>query len=317
MQAAVERLRGGGLVAFPTETVYGLGADATSDAAVERVFRIKQRPANNPLIVHVSGIEMAREVVTGWSAESDALARAFWPGPLTLVLDRAATLPTRISAGGTKVGVRCPDHPLALALIEQFGRPLVGPSANLSGQVSPTLAEHVRSSFTEDEVLVLDGGPCAKGIESTVLLVGEQPRILRPGMVSAQQIAHVLGRDVGTAVTMSEGDAPLQSPGQLASHYAPRTPMWIVRPEDLRAAIARWPSVAVLSLAGAVSAGESVHRVLMPSEDLLYAAALYRALREADGMQTMAILVEAPPGNTEIWQAIWDRLRRAGRPFVA
>ena len=183
--AAAQRLREGRLVAFPTETVYGLGADALSEPAVARVFAAKGRPSHNPLIVHVSSIEMAQRVVKEWTREADALARAFWPGPLTLVLEKAACVPGSVTGNGPNVAVRWPRHPVAAALIESFGGPIVGPSANPSGFVSPTTAWHVHQAFAGMDVLVLDGGPCEVGIESTVVsLVGGTRVLSRFEMVS-------------------------------------------------------------------------------------------------------------------------------------
>ena len=170
IKEAASRLRDGGVVAFPTETVYGLGADAFSDAAVSRVFALKGRPSRNPLIVHVSGPLMAKRVTATWPVEAQRLADAFWPGPLSIVLPKRPEVPDIVTGGmgSASVAVRCPDHPTALALLYEFGSPLVGPSANLSGSISPTTAAHVRAAFSEQDVLVLDGGPCATGIESTV-----------------------------------------------------------------------------------------------------------------------------------------------------
>lgn len=342
IQSAVERLRRGGLVAFPTETVYGLGADARSPEAVAAVFRVKGRPAHNPLIVHVSGVEMARTQVVApgaWSAAAAALARAFWPGPLTLVLPAREELPAAISGlgttdngvaagGGRSVGVRCPDHPTALALLFAFGRPIVGPSANLSGAVSPTRAEHVRSAFDPREVFVLEGGDCQAGIESTVLsLLGAVPRILRPGVIGAEAVARVLGCDVvastpgGESPQSDQASVPLASPGMLASHYAPKTPAVIV--DDVETCL-ELESVedsggrAVVLTHRLVTTVEPPHELIeMPARAAEYAAALYATLRQADARGANLIIVERPPTTAElevdqvIWGAVADRLRRA------
>src|SRR5688572_5457056 len=236
---AAEHLRAGGVVAFPTETVYGLGADAFNEQAVARVYELKGRPARNPLIVHVSGPEMARRVVAGWPDEAEALARAFWPGPLSIILPKSNGVPDLVSAGGPTVAVRCPLHPMALALLFEFEGPLVGPSANLSGQVSPTSSEHVRDAFGDTDVIILEGGRCSAGIESTVLSLADlrTPRVLRPGLVGPEEIARVLGRSVGMIDPRSAAhDGPLASPGLLDRHYAPRTPARLFGASD-------WPTI--------------------------------------------------------------------------
>jgi L-threonylcarbamoyladenylate synthase len=313
LAAAVARLKAGGLVAFPTETVYGLGADALREDAVRRVFEIKGRPSNNPLIVHVSGPAMARAVVDAWTAEADMLAAAFWPGPLSIVLPKSARVPEIVTAGGPNVAVRCPDHPTALALLEAFGGPLVGPSANPSGRVSPTTAEHVRASFDESEVLVLDGGPCRGGIESTVVKLGDTARVLRPGLVSAAEIARVIGRPVeGPA---SESSGPAESPGMLASHYAPATPVRLCDVAEVAGVLASGGPAVVISHED-VEAPAPHSLIAMPREAAAYARRLYAALREADSAGAERIVVVQPrvEGSEEersTWNAVLDRLKRA------
>ncbi|MBX3387332.1 MAG: threonylcarbamoyl-AMP synthase [Phycisphaeraceae bacterium] len=317
---AVRRLREGGLVAFPTETVYGLGADALNEAAVRRVFEAKGRPANNPMIVHVRGPESARPLVAEWSGEAAALTRAFWPGPLTIVLPKSSLVPEIVTGGGPNVGLRCPDHPLTLALLFEFGGPLVGPSANRSGYVSPTRAEHVRAAFGEDEVMVLDGGrgSARVGIESTVLsLAGPRPVILRPGAVTAEDVERVIGvRPVIASTARSAGttgDGALPAPGQLARHYAPRLPTRMECAAGVRAALARTHEpVCVLSrtLETGMVGPEDV-LIAMPADAEGFASALYEALREADESGRASILIEEVPGDEGLWGAIADRLRRA------
>ncbi len=332
IEAASQRLRAGGLVAFPTETVYGLGADALSEDAVRRVFALKERPSHNPLIVHVSSVEMARRVVGFWPEEADLLARAFWPGPLTLVLPKAAAVPGIVTGHGPNVGVRCPDHPLALALIEAFGGPIVGPSANPSGRVSPTTAAHVRESFGPDEVLVLDGGPCRVGVESTVVtLVGENPRILRPGTLGAAEIGRVIGRAVDeprppegapASVGALATRAAMESPGLLDRHYAPRTPAYVFNSRDwdrLRGQGADRGVVLLTHAERAVPPSWTLIRLAGNAPD--YARGFYSALREADSAGASEILIEEPPrgepgtADSQLWRAIHDRLRRATRPW--
>lgn len=268
---AVETLRAGGIVAFPTETVYGLGADAWNPAAVRRVFELKGRPSTNPLIVHVTGPEMARTVSSQWPEWAERLARAFWPGPLTLVVPRADRLPLEVTAGGPTVAVRAPAHPAAMSLLYQFGGPLVGPSANRSGRVSPTTAAHVQESFGF-ALPVIDGGRCSAGIESTVVMVdGAAVRVLRPGVIGPSAIAAVLGLSASDIQPASASDiqpaspragtqphpahaapladplhAPLQSPGLLAEHYAPVAPAVLFQRQE-------WPRV--VARAAALEAG--------------------------------------------------------------
>jgi len=322
ISAAIDRLRTGGVVAFPTETVYGLGADAFNQAAVRRVFQLKGRPAINPLIVHVSGPEMATRVVAEWTDDAAALARAFWPGPLTIVLPKADRVPAIVTAGGPTVGVRCPDHPVALALLFGLGSPLVGPSANLSGQISPTDAEHVRQSFRPEDVLVLEGGPCRTGIESTVVSLADRARVLRRGMIAAGEIAAVIGRpvaepsDVGLA-TAAPSTGPLPSPGQLPRHYAPRSPARLFDSPDLPALL-RDPALAQRGAVVIAYDGPPVtppHRLIrMPRDPQDYAYQMYAALREADALKPAIILVQRPPRDPGLWEAISDRLRRATSP---
>ena len=290
---AAQTLRAGGLVAFPTETVYGLGADARSPAAVGAVFLRKGRPASNPLIVHVDGVEMARSVVAEWPARADALAARFWPGPLTLVLAKEPGLPAAVTAAGETVAVREPDHPVALELIRVSGRPLVAPSANPSGAVSPTTAEHVEADFPD--LLILDGGPCRAGIESTVLdLTGPgAARVLRQGVVTPEEVAAVLGEPVAVGAVARAA----RSPGVAGAHYAPRAPVRLVAPEEV--------------------APEGVARVKLPESAVESAARLYATLREADAAGPEGIWVEAPTPEQlagpegSLWRAILDRLQRA------
>lgn len=319
--AAVERLRAGGVVAFPTETVYGLGADALRPEAVARVFDLKGRPATNPLIVHIADETMAKRLTASWPARASWLARAFWPGPLTIVAPRGEIVSSIVTGGGETVAVRCPDHPVALALLRAYDGPLVGPSANRSGSVSPTTAAHVREAFDERDVLTLDGGACRVGIESTVVSVtGALPIILRPGAISAMEIARALGeRTVSAAGRDAAADegAPMPSPGMMASHYAPRTPASLASREEIARALreAREPIAAlVIGLGAGVGNSQSARVIVMPASEEAYAARLYAALREADASGASSILIERPVGVGGMWEAIHDRLRRATAP---
>ncbi len=311
--------------------MYGLGADAFSAPAVRRVFELKGRPAHNPLIVHVTGRDMAARVSGQWNADAEALARAFWPGPLSIVVPRGPGLPDEVTAGGPTVAVRSPDHPMALALLFEFGGPLVGPSANVSGRVSPTTAEHVRQAFSEEDVLVLDGGPCTTGIESTVVLVdGEHARVLRPGVIGAGELARVLKKPVEparsapgrTTDTASVQREPLQSPGLLDSHYAPVCDAVLFEAPDYERLLASSRDVVAILTHHDRSAPEP-HRIFrMPAEAHRYAAELYSTLRAADEIHPSLIAVERPPSadpinpDAEVWAAIMDRLQRATRPMA-
>lgn len=332
---AIRRLREGGLVAFPTETVYGLGANAYSEPAVARVFAIKGRPARNPLIVHVSSIEMAKKCVSSWPKAADKLAKEFWPGPLSIVLPRNEKIPSNVSAGGPNVAVRCPDHSLALALLEAFGSPLVGPSANISGGVSPTTAEHVREAFKPEDVFVLDGGPCIGGIESTVISLAErEPAELRTGLITPDQIERVIGTSVrpmlprggsgsggDTSWAFSSSVDPLPSPGLLDRHYAPHAPTrWFT--QDQRAAVAVSLAKATdrprIVLAVAPFSITEPHRLIaIPADPRALATKLYSAMREADAASPSEILIELPKDDPGIARAVRDRIIRAGDPWRA
>lgn len=311
---AVALLGVGGVVAFPTETVYGLGADARNPAAVRRVFAIKGRPAEHPLIVHIASIDWlgfwAREI----PAAAVELARAFWPGPLTLVLPRRHHVPDAVTGGQDSVALRMPAHPMALQLAAATGA-LVAPSANRFGRVSPTTAEHVRVEFGAAVDLVLDGGPCPVGVESTIIgLLGGVPRLLRPGGVALDRIEAVLGRPV------ERQDMGIRAPGLLPAHYAPATPLSIHARLDI-AAVARdllrqGRRVAVMTLGEAgADLPAAVHRLAMPTGAVAYARVLYATLRGLDGGGHDALLVEAPPDAPE-WLAVRDRLGRAARAFA-
>jgi L-threonylcarbamoyladenylate synthase len=277
-QAAV-RLRAGELVAFPTETVYGLGANALDASAVRRIFEAKGRPLSSPLIVHVADVAMARELAAEWPAGAEKLAARFWPGPLTIVVPKKAIVPDLVTAGLPSVGLRVPNHPLALQLLKAAGIPLAAPSANRFTELSPTTAAHVRAAFPA--LFVLDGGACAVGIESTVIsFATAAPRILRPGMVSRTQIEEVIGPvEVG-------GGA--ESPGQHPKHYSPRTRV---------------------VLGAAPLTGRGV-RLKCGDSAAAFAEGLYAKLHELDGMGYDWIAIEMPPDTPE-WAGVRDRLMRS------
>ena len=309
-------LRAGGLVAFPTETVYGLGADASNPAAVAKIFAAKGRPQNHPLIVHLAGIESlplwAREIPPA----ARKLAAAFWPGPLTLILQRAPGVPDCVTGGQDTVGLRIPGHPVALELLRVFsgeegGRTFSGvaaPSANKYGRISPTAAGHVRAELGEAVDSVLDGGECEVGIESTIVdLSRGRAVLLRPGRITPAEIAAVLGAEVAAP----DAAAP-RVPGALESHYAPRTPLYLVAAAELTARLAalRGKKLAVLARAEAPSGLRDIYWQAAPRAVAGYAHELYASLRRLDDLGYAAILVEAPPAAPE-WQGVNDRLKRA------
>lgn len=307
---AIDALKAGRIVAFPTETVYGLGADALDESRVRAIFRIKGRPSTNPLIVHVADIDMARTLTPAWSDAAERVATAFWPGPVTLVLERAGQIPDIVTAGGPTVGMRCPDHDLAGALIRGYGSPLVGPSANRSGRISPTSAAHVDAEFGQD-VLILDGGPCATGIESTVVSLASRPfRVLRRGVIGATALSRVTGEIVEEGShTVTTG--PALSPGLLERHYAPRTRCILVDGfDDLG-------DTRVCAICHALSPPGVAKLITLPQAADAYARELYGALRTADASGVELIAIERPPldgtdeAESTIWASIADRLRRA------
>jgi L-threonylcarbamoyladenylate synthase len=303
---AGQMIRAGALVAFPTETVYGLGADATNGEAVARVFEAKGRPTFNPLIVHVLGLEQAM-VIGAFTPMARRLAEAFWPGPLTLVLPRTQTsgVSDLVSAGLPTVALRSPNHPVARSLLAEARRPLAAPSANRSGHVSATRAEHVAADLGDKAALILDGGPTTLGVESTVLsLVDETPILLRPGAITTEAIEAVIGERLAR---QSEATTRPLSPGQLASHYAPRA--------GLRLNAYDWqPDEAVLAFGAVAESPARAFINLSASGDLVEAAAnLFAALRTLDASgATMIAATPIPPHG--LGEAINDRLRRAAVP---
>ncbi|MFM7033981.1 MAG: L-threonylcarbamoyladenylate synthase [Planctomycetia bacterium] len=317
---AATLIRDGGLVAIPTETVYGLAADALDEEAVAKIFRAKGRPATNPLIVHVSDAAMARSLASEWPASADAITSHFWPGPVTVVVPRHPSVPDIVTAGGPTIALRCPAHRLTRRLIERTGRPLAAPSANRSESLSPTRATHVLESLGNRIDLILDGGPCTHGIESTVVdCTTTPPRILRPGPVGRESLEAVIGGTVAIGPMTSTPPAePTRAPGAHARHYAPKTPLelavdaparvtellqagtrigWLTRrPDD--------PSV------HALAGSHQLIVVPMPDDPAAFAAALYATLHALDHRDLARIICDMPPA-TEPWHAIHDRLTRA------
>ncbi|HVZ66243.1 MAG TPA: L-threonylcarbamoyladenylate synthase [Lacunisphaera sp.] len=302
-------LREGGLVAIPTETVYGLAAHALDPQACEAIFRAKERPAHDPLIVHVTGLAQA-EQLADFNAEARRLARRFWPGALTLVLPKNPCVPDVVTAGGNTVALRSPAHTLARRLLRVAGVPLAAPSANRFGYISPTSAQHVIDGLAGRIGYVLDGGDCPIGVESTVLDLTRpaKPRILRPGAVTARALARFLGRPVGIVRRPGRTRKPLASPGLLERHYSPRTPLRLaahITGDDPTVAVVRWskPAGATAENVFWLSRGGSLAEV---------ARNLYRVLRAADAGGFREIRVESPaPGAGDLAEAIKDRLERA------
>jgi L-threonylcarbamoyladenylate synthase len=301
IRKAAELLRAGGLVAFPTETVYGLGADASNATAVARLYAVKGRPADHPVIVHFASAEQA----FGWAREvpeaARKLAARFWPGPLTLILKRSRLAQDFVTGGQDTVGLRVPSHPVAQELLKQFGAGIAAPSANRFGLVSPTTAAHVREDLGDEVDLVLEGGPSDVGIESTIVdLSGPDAVLLRPGGISEEQL--------GTPLRTRAAGSPRHA-GGMDRHYAPRTPARLVPAHQLDKQIGMMKErVAVLAFS---RPDERVDYWLrMPRDPAAYAQRLYAALRELDSTGCEVILVEAPPQAAE-WAAVLDRLRRA------
>ncbi|HEX5091250.1 MAG TPA: L-threonylcarbamoyladenylate synthase [Burkholderiales bacterium] len=302
---AAEVLRRGGLVGFPTETVYGLGADAASAEAVARLYAVKRRPADHPVIVHFADAASAFAWARDVPESARKLAARFWPGPLTLILKRSPRAYDFVTGGQDTIGLRVPSHPVARALLKAFGGAIAAPSANRFGQISPTTAAHVRRDLGEDVDMVLDGGPSEVGIESTIVdLSGEGAVLLRPGRIARPELEAALG----SLLQEKRADSPRHS-GGLERHYAPRTPARLVPPHELDREIARLgDKVAVLAFSRPDERVE--YWLRMPREPLGYAQRLYAALRELDEAGCESILVEAPPETPE-WAGVRDRLLRA------
>ena len=310
-------LGAGGVVALPTETVYGLAADATSPEAIRRIYAVKRRPRTNPLIVHIASRGMLRDCAAGWGKEEDALARALWPGPLTLVVRRSDRIPDEITAGGETVALRWPKHPVMQAVIRECGFPLAAPSANLSGRLSPTSARHVLLQLDGAIPLILDGGACEVGIESTVVdMVAAPPRILRPGTLSLERLRAVLP-DISIA-TPEETPVP-RSPGTGRVHYAPRAALrmerWETREElenIVRTTGLSRKRIGVVAWRRPPGADQDWARVvrLSPEDPAGAARRLYEELHRCDEAACRLILVEVPPEGSR-WEGIRDRLLRA------
>lgn len=325
-EAAACRLRQGEAVVLPTETVYGLAANALDPLAVANIYQIKGRPSRNPLIVHVCSLEMARDCAGEWPEVATKLACAFWPGPLTMVVAKSKIIPNVVTAGGATVGLRWPDHPMFVAVLKACGFPLAAPSANRSNQVSPTAAEHVVRSLGDRCPMVVDGGNCNVGIESTVVDVsGDQLRVLRPGMIQVQAMETVLGRKIiadqrDEPRGDEEASGALRSPGLLEIHYAPKAVLWLGRWQSELSLREAWEKCGPAQGKVAVIA----HHILpvgfervsvLPHDPEAYARGMYAEWHRCDELGYEFILLELPP-NTPEWGGIHDRLKRAARGML-
>jgi L-threonylcarbamoyladenylate synthase len=301
ISAAAESLRQGGLVVFPTETVYGLGANALDPAAIDRIYAVKRRPRTSPLIVHVASPEMAQDLVSDWPPNAEILSRRFWPGPLTLVLPKGPRIADGLTAGLGTVGLRMPAHPIARALLDAAQIPIAAPSANRFTELSPTSAAHVLASLGDEVGFILDGGPTTIGIESTVLSLAQDiPLLLRPGMITKAQLEQWIG-PIGVVENV-EGAHP--SPGMHERHYSPATPLYLV---DDASGLPRKGRGAYLFLTKPAKAATPVP---MPHSASEYATILYETLHQFDAAHFDWIAVERPP-NTPDWDGVADRLARA------
>lgn len=311
---AAEVIRRGGLVAFPTETVYGLGAHALDPAAVERIYDAKGRPSYNPIIVHVASANQARQIVSEWTDLAERLSRAFWPGPITLVLHKRPEVPDAVTAGLPTVGVRVPAHPVAHALLVSARVPIAAPSANKSMQLSPTMASHVIASLGDAIDMILDGGPTWVGIESTVVdVTGDRPVVLRPGTITVAQIEAAAGA-AALAGAKATGDAPRPSPGMLDRHYAPRARVVLADAPDVGIRVelerAHGHHTGAVVIHGSVEPGPTVVR--LPDDPAAYAARLYATLHAIDDAGCDVVVVERVP-ESGAWLGVRDRLERAAR----
>lgn len=330
IELAVSKLKAGLLVAFPTETVYGLGADASSAAALERLYAVKGRPTSHPVIVHIASIEQLTDWAKDIPPQAYQLAERFWPGPMTLILPKADHVLSQVTGGQDSVGIRIPSHPVALKLLKAFAGGLAAPSANRFGRLSPTSAQAVEAEFADspDQVaMVLDGGPCDVGIESTIIsLLSSPAKILRPGMIDAASVAEVLGADAfSSGASASTGETRV--PGALPSHYAPQTKLTVASSEELIELVlelnAMERSAAVFAFDSTVAKLRSNlsglvfdSLVVAPEQVDQYARALYEQLRRFDRLKLDRIFVEAVPDGSA-WDGVRDRLERASAEVSA
>lgn len=319
LKEAASILEQGGVVGMPTETVYGLAARIDREPGIRRIFSVKERPFFDPLIVHVGSVEQARALVSDWPAEAEVLAKRFWPGPLTLVLPKNDMVSPLITSGLPTVGLRCPDHPVALALIREAGAPLAAPSANRFGRTSPTRAEHVESEF-EGRVKVLDGGPCDIGIESTIVAVEPGAlSLLRPGHLSEERLSEALA-EAGLRSEWREPKDKRSAPGQMKHHYMPDKPLILLAApmepavllREVRGRLAELPSEVEGVRIRRPSEVNLLHEMSLPAEPAQAARELYQGLRTAASAPGDALVLVWPFDRREgDWRGLWDRLRKA------
>ncbi len=314
---AADLLKQGRLVAFPTETVYGLGADAGNPDAVARIFKAKGRPADHPLIVHIACIDNLGDWASIVPDAALKLANRFWPGPLTMILNKKSEVPLAVTGGQQTVGLRMPDHPVALALLKSFDGGIAAPSANRFCRISPTQAKHVSEELGDAVDMILDGGACQVGVESTIIdLSGSRPRLLRPGHITCQEIEAVLQTELILPVSVNavEISAGIRAPGMMKVHYAPTTPAICYPagqlPQMIRQLISNDKRIGLLSYQLEITPTDQIRILHLPKQADGYAQRLYAALHELDSLQLDTILVEQPP-QTEPWRAINDRLGKA------
>ncbi len=308
IEEAVQALRSGELVVFPTETVYGLGANATDAAAVRKIFDVKQRPTDHPVIVHLDNPRYLHRWVSDINAVAEKLAAAFWPGPLTLILPKASNVNDLVTGGQDSIGIRVPSHPIAQQLLTAFGGGIAAPSANRYGRLSPTKPEHVRDEFGDAVRVILDGGETAIGLESTIVsCLGNEARLLRPGYITRSQLEKIVG-------PLAEGGPVPRAPGDKRLHYAPNTPLAIVSSDELERYagefVARQEKVAVLAMRPPLRPQRYMTWINAGKKPDPYAHNLYNHLRTLDSAGCARILVQALPED-EKWAAISDRLQRA------
>ena len=296
---AAKKLRDGEIVCFSTETVYGVGCDTFSEPAIAKVYKLKNRPTNNPMIAHILDVSWTNQLCSGWSNKCSLLATCFWPGPLTIILPKKESVPESACGGFDTIAMRCPSHPVARALLAEFDKPISAPSANKSGHISPTTARHVEDEFG-DSITIIDGGPCEKGIESTVLSMVNQPTIVRLGSVSVEEIRNTIGAvEIKTSITQQN------SPGTLMRHYAPNTKTNLLNKEEMDKTSDS--DCVAIAIQGNPVLTKRVFQ--MPSNAQEYAKVLYSTLREADNAGVSQIVIERPC-VVPVWLAVIDRLDR-------
>ncbi len=299
---AVEKLSSGGIVAMPTETVYGLAGSIRHPSAIEKIFKIKNRPLFDPLIVHVSNVQQAKDIVENWSLLAEQLVSVFWPGPLTLVLKKKKTVSDLITAGLDTVAIRMPSHPLALSLIEKFGFPVAAPSANKFKKTSPTTAAHVESEFSESDLIILDGGTCSIGLESTVIELKENEiNVLRPGFILSSDLEEFcFNHSFSVAINRRSS---LKSPGNLTEHYQPKKPLVVV-PERTRAIINK--------ASGVLKTGPLFQEIKLSDDPIWAARHLYSQMRKLSEQDIdFLLIIQHPHLRGGFWEAIWDRIHKA------